>query len=227
MVPLTWCNKWPYNANLFSMPLLELASWGTCINILLHSLKTFNGSPIQQIIKVKLTSTHFTIWLLSVFLALLSTTCSSLSQHLAPRAGHIGQAIFQYILCSSALVPGPVWESISFFPQYLSNQSQPCWLSTVFDFLGLLVKRYHLIFIGYYTLCLWLLYFSPLVCNCSLFWEKERVSACVSSGERQWKKENLKQAPCSALSPMHGLISWPEPKSKVRCLTNWATKVPL
>ena len=35
--------------------------------------------------------------------------------------------------------------------------------------------------------------------------------------------ENLQQIPPWARSPRWGLIPWPEPKSRVRCLTDWAT----
>ena len=46
------------------------------------------------------------------------------------------------------------------------------------------------------------------------------------------EKENLKHIPCWAQSPAEGpdlvtLRSWPELKSRVGCLTNWTTQVPL
>ena len=51
-------------------------------------------------------------------------------------------------------------------------------------------------------------------------------------GEREIEKENLKQAPCSVQSLMQGSIPRPwdhdlSQKSRVRCLTNWATQTPL
>ena len=54
-------------------------------------------------------------------------------------------------------------------------------------------------------------------------------------GQRERETQNLKQAPgseLSAQSPMWGsnpptVRSWPKPKSRVRCLTDWATQAPL
>ena len=39
-------------------------------------------------------------------------------------------------------------------------------------------------------------------------------------------KENPKQAPHLAWRPMWASISWPKLKSRVNCLTDWATQVP-
>lgn len=59
-------------------------------------------------------------------------------------------------------------------------------------------------------------------------WERERERASTSmirgKGKRERERENLKQTPCWLGSPTSGLISWPmrswpELKSRIRCLT--------
>ena len=69
-------------------------------------------------------------------------------------------------------------------------------------------------------------------------WERESTERRARGRE---ERENLKQTPCWAQRPMQGSISgfwdcnpdimtlksWPDPKSGVQCLTNWATQVPL
>jgi len=58
------------------------------------------------------------------------------------------------------------------------------------------------------------------------------VSECTHKcREGQKERENLKQTPCWARSPTRDSIpqlkSWPEPKSGVQHLTDWATQAPL
>ena len=62
-----------------------------------------------------------------------------------------------------------------------------------------------------------------------LFWERKCV--CVVEGQEKWRK-NSKWEQCSVWSLVWGSISlivrpWPEPKSIVGCLTDWATRVPI
>ena len=62
-----------------------------------------------------------------------------------------------------------------------------------------------------------------------LFWERERV--CVSTCRRDKGRENLKEAPHPAWSPMRRSYlrtarSWLKLKSRVSRLTNWATQAP-
>ena len=59
-----------------------------------------------------------------------------------------------------------------------------------------------------------------------------RERARAGKGQREGERESQAGSVLSAQSPMWGLMShtvrsWPEPKSRVRCLTNWATQVPL
>ena len=61
-----------------------------------------------------------------------------------------------------------------------------------------------------------------------LFWEREREG----ESEREEKRESQAGFVLTMQSLMWGLISWTvrlwsEPKSRVRCLTNWATQVPV
>ena len=61
---------------------------------------------------------------------------------------------------------------------------------------------------------------------------RERDSAQGGEKQRKRERENLKQAPHPVQSPKVGLNlrtlrSWPEPKSRVGSLTNWAASVPL
>ena len=66
-----------------------------------------------------------------------------------------------------------------------------------------------------------------------LFWERERERSSGGGAERERERERNSQAgsALSAQSLTHGLNSqtvrsWPEPKARVRRLTNWATQVP-
>ena len=59
--------------------------------------------------------------------------------------------------------------------------------------------------------------------------QRERESAGASRGEAG--RESQAVFTLSAQSPMQGsnsrtMRSWPEPKSRVRCLTDWATQAP-
>ena len=59
--------------------------------------------------------------------------------------------------------------------------------------------------------------------------ERERERWHVPEEQREMEGKNLKQAPHSAQNLMRGSIprtvrSWPAPKSRVRCLTDWATR---
>ena len=60
-------------------------------------------------------------------------------------------------------------------------------------------------------------------------WETEREGTCsmrVQGGKSTEETENPKQSPTRDLSS-HTVRLWPEPKSRVGCLTDWATQVPL
>ena len=61
--------------------------------------------------------------------------------------------------------------------------------------------------------------------------ERERERARVGEGEREREKKNSKQAPYpveadTGLDPTT-VRPWTEPKSRVACLTDWATQAPL
>ena len=63
-----------------------------------------------------------------------------------------------------------------------------------------------------------------------LFWE--RVWTREGQREREGKRESQAGSTLSAQSPTRGLISWtvrswPDPKPRVRRLTDWTTQVPL
>ena len=79
-----------------------------------------------------------------------------------------------------------------------------------------------------------------LCCCCYLFWERERTwigeeQEREEAGERS-RRERKTENPKQALCYQHGawrcdsipqtVRSWPEPKSRVRRLTDWATQAP-
>ena len=77
-----------------------------------------------------------------------------------------------------------------------------------------------------------------LICVFWIFNLWERVGASMSEqvgrgGAEEGEREILKQAPWSSISPWDlsrlrsTLRSWPEPKSRVRYLTYWATQAPM
>ena len=62
-----------------------------------------------------------------------------------------------------------------------------------------------------------------------LFWERDREQA--GEGQREKEIESQASSALSAQSPLWGrnswaVQSWPEMKSRVRCLIKWATQVP-
>ena len=64
------------------------------------------------------------------------------------------------------------------------------------------------------------------------FWDRERERESREGAEREGDREFQADSKLLAQSPSRGLNpwiarSWPELKSKVRCLTDWATQVPL
>ena len=75
-------------------------------------------------------------------------------------------------------------------------------------------------------------FFSFLFWMFIYFWERQTVWA--EEGQRERETENPKQAPCCQHRAWCGvqthepqtMRSWPEPKSRVKCLTNWATQAP-
>ena len=65
-----------------------------------------------------------------------------------------------------------------------------------------------------------------------LFWEREPVIVWAGEGQKDRERESQEGSTLSAQSPKQGSNSqtmrqWPQPKSRVRHLTNWATHVPL
>ena len=67
--------------------------------------------------------------------------------------------------------------------------------------------------------------------NVYLFWEKESTTAQEGEGQKERERKFQAGSVCSAQSLMWGSKSqttrrWLEPKSRVGCLTDWATQVP-
>lgn len=64
-----------------------------------------------------------------------------------------------------------------------------------------------------------------------LFFFKRRREWAGGGPERERERENLRQTPCLAWNLtqayLRTLRSWSEQESRVSCLTNWATEVPL
>ena len=63
-----------------------------------------------------------------------------------------------------------------------------------------------------------------------LFWERERESVHEQGRGRERERENPKQAVHCQRRARQGagtVRSWPEPKSRVGCLTDWPTQAPL
>ena len=64
-----------------------------------------------------------------------------------------------------------------------------------------------------------------------IYFERERASTWAGEGQRERERESQAGSLLSAQSLMPGLNSrtarsWAEPKSRVGCLTNWATQAP-
>ena len=67
-----------------------------------------------------------------------------------------------------------------------------------------------------------------------IFWERERVAhVWAGEGQREGERERiLNRLHAVSRSPKEGLLSrpvrsWSEPKSRIRCLTDWPTRAPL
>ena len=79
--------------------------------------------------------------------------------------------------------------------------------------------------------CYFLFFFNFIFLSLfALFWERKRASR--GGAEREGERESHAGSVLSAQNSMEGSIlqtasSWPEPKSSVRCLTNWATQASL
>ena len=72
-------------------------------------------------------------------------------------------------------------------------------------------------------LSLWTL-LSFLFSNIYLPWERENANRWEAEREKERKRENPKKALCCQHSVPRTVRSWPELRSRVRCLIDWATQ---